>query len=144
MTDHADTIRRVLRGEDTPAIDRINALAEIASNAVKENARLLAERQQAQETIRMHDAQAATFLARAEQAEAERQQLDHDLHVASGILAENERTIADLRAERQQEIDALRTAPTPPTTGGSHTFDGVYEDWWLHSRNPALKRGEKP
>jgi hypothetical protein len=45
MSGHADTIRRVLHNEPVSAIEKINALADIASAAVREGARLQAENQ---------------------------------------------------------------------------------------------------
>ena len=116
MTDHADTIRRSLAVMHDAADRNVRPYHADALSALDA---LLAEWQQAQETIRMHDAQAATFLARAEQAEA----------------------------ERQQAIDALREAPMPirESIMDDPAWHDKYDEWWHARASEAalVKLGEK-
>ena len=86
---------------------------------------LRAERQQAQETIRMHDAQAATFLARAEQAEAERQQAQDKLWEQSEAAANLVTEVERLEAERRQAQEELERVKVRGEVPAQADYDAV-------------------
>ena len=115
MTDHADTIRRLLPLWHVGGTQGERVLSELAA--------MEAERQQAQELNE-------TFR--------------HDRRVLIDKRRKALRQVAELKAERQQAIDALREIAYGPPTGS--TWDG--ENGWRQAikmaRAALVKLGEKP